>query len=516
MGQIFQSFIGGEQAGRENSEARRRRNALEQAGTAYGAGDTEGAENALMGAGLVNEAGAYSALAEARRNRTNRQSASEAARNLDPNATPSQRLNAMGNAYLEAGDGDQWARYSDMASGWNAQQAEYATVLHDTIANFRLGQIERGIPVEQRQADALMHAQEFAQRTGVPVEQVTQMAQGVTDWSDEAGRSVAQEHQTAAQRLAEQTRQAERRQDIDREESQFSRSLAARNSERSLGAPQIRQFGNDYERGLNSISEAIGPQITNAMPWALQVAGNGQVPQGTNTETALINDTGMLRAVARLQTGVGVLTEGEVRSTLGDNIANRLQQAGATINLDEALRPEVRQALATLVQSGVSRASQQAWQYRDNSIEEYRSVNNNQDPVGWGLPSLPHPQDMGSLRAAESLSQSNGQPPLRPNDVRIAPSGREYIYMGPGNWLPRSVGNTEGYTAARNQRLANGGAPTVSVGGAVPNANGGRTAPTAPAVGTVVDGFRFRGGDPNNQNNWVDVRTEQPGAYRGR
>jgi hypothetical protein len=35
----------------------------------------------------------------------------------------------------------------------------------------------------------------------------------------------------------------------------------------------------------------------------------------------------------------------------------------------------------------------------------------------------------------------------------------------------------------------------------------------APPVGTVVNGYRFRGGDPNNQNNW---EREQPGGYQGR
>lgn len=508
MGQIFNSFVGGEQAGRESSEARRRRNALDQAGSAYGAGDTEGAENALMGAGLVNEAGAYSALAEARRNRTNRTAISGAMTNLDPNATPQQRAEAGANAALGVGDTEQWAQFTQYANTLTQQdrenQAQRAQFIGSTAASLL------GLPQEQRleRVRAAVSSSPYANDPHIQA----LIDDDATDLSDAALTSAAQSSMGAADILAGRERQ-ERYAVQDR---QFNQQLAATRENRQLGAPQIRQFGNDYERGLNAISESIGPQITNAMPWALQVAGNGQVPQGTNTETALINDTGMLRAVARLQTGVGVLTEGEVRSTLGDNIANRLQQAGATINLDKALRPEVRQALATLVQSGVSRASQQAWQYRDNSIEEYRSVNNNQDPVGWGLPSLPHPQDMGSLRAAETLSQSNGQPPLRPNDVRIAPSGREYIYMGPGNWLPRGEGNTEGYLAGRDQRLAAGGAPTVSVGGATPNAGGGRNAPTAPAVGTVVDGFRFRGGDPNNQSNWVDVRNEQPGAYRGR
>ncbi len=464
MGQIFNSFVGGEQAGRESGESRRRRNALEQAGAAYGAGDAEGAENALMSAGLVNEAGAYGALAEARRNRTNRTAISGAMTSLGPDATPQQTAQAGASEALRVGDTEQWAQFTQYANTLTQQdrenQAQRAQWLGSAAASLL------GVPQEQRleraralianspyQSDPHMHAL---------------VDDDASDLSDTALTSAANSSMGAADILAGRERQ-ERYAVQDR---QFNQQLAATRENRQLGAPQIRQFGNDYERGLNAISESIGPQITNAMPWALQVSRTGQVPQGTNTETALINDTGMLRAVARLQTGVGVLTEGEVRSTLGDNLANRLQQAGATINLDKALRPEVRQALATLVQSGVSRASQQAWQYRDNSIEEYRSVNNGQDPVGWGLPSLPHPQDMGSLRAAETLSQSNGQA-LRPNDVRVAPSGREYIYMGPGNWLPRGTGNTEGYLAGRDQRLAAGGAPTVSVGGAAPTTAGG-------------------------------------------
>lgn len=509
MGQIFQNFIGGVEAGQQQSEQRRRRNALEQAGQLYGTGDAQGAENALMGAGLIQEAGAYTALNEARRARANRQTAMDAVAALGPDATPEARMHAASGAYLNAGDFEQGGQIFNTYAQMNAQQREQVQQNLQFIGQ-QLPNL-RAAPVEQRTALARSTIE------GTPFDTPELRAQldrldggnGITDADLD---SFEQTLLTYQERLGLQREDAA----IARQESQFNRQLAVSRANRSLGAPQIRQFGNDYERGLNAISESIGPQITNAMPWALQVAGNGQVPQGTNTETALINDTGMLRAVARLQTGVGVLTEGEVRSTLGDNLANRLQQAGATINLDEALRPEVRQALATLVQSGVSRASQQAWQYRDNSIEEYRSVNNNQDPVGWGLPSLPHPQDLGSLRAAEQLAQTNGQA-LRPNDVRISPSGREYIYMGPGNWLPRGTGNTEGYLAGRDQRLAAGGAPTVSVGATPSGPAGGASAGApVPAVGAVVNGFRFRGGDPNDRRNWVDIRSEQPGRYEGR
>ena len=80
--------------------------------------------------------------------------------------------------------------------------------------------------------------------------------------------------------------------------------------------------------------------------------------------------------------------------------------------------------------------------------------------------------------------------------------------MGPGNWLPVSEGDREGYQAARDARVAAGGAPEVPVQSSAPAR---RT--VAPPVGTVVNGYRFRGGDPNNQNNW---EREQPGGYQGR
>jgi hypothetical protein len=44
-----------------------------------------------------------------------------------------------------------------------------------------------------------------------------------------------------------------------------------------------------------------------------------------------------------------------------------------------------------------------------------------------------------------------------------------------------------------------GGAPTTSGGGA----------PAGPAVGTVQDGYRFKGGDPGKQESWEKVQTRQ-------
>lgn len=460
MAEIFQSLVNGYNAGQGLAEDRRHRNALDQAGRLYASGDMEGAQNVLAQSGDYQEAAQMSALAEANRARRNRSAAQQAVTDLGADATPQARVQAAAGSYFNSGDFEQGANLTNIYNQMDDRQRQQVVATHDAIASFALGQLQRGVPVEQRAQDALAHAQAFSEQTGIPVEQVQQMIQQQTDWSDQGLQSLAAEHRSASDQLQELTRQRERTQDIAREENHFSRQLAATAQNRPLTPQQIGQFGTRYRNAMSDVEDAIGPQVTAAMPWANQVAANGEVPEGVSLDQALISDQGMLRAVARLQTGVGVLTEGEVRGTLGDNIANRLQEAGASFRLGERLRPEVRQALATLVQQGVSRASARAWQLRDNAIAEYENAGNGDAPVGWSLPSLPHPEDMTGLANAEELARRGGAT-LNPNDIRIARSGRRYRYMGPGNWLPVIEGNAQDYQRglAQWQREHPNGAP---------------------------------------------------------
>lgn len=448
MAEIFESLVNGYNAGRGLAEDRRHRNALDQAGRLYASGDMEGAQNVLAQSGDYTEAAQMSALAEANRARANRTAAQRAVTDLGTDATPQARVQAAAGAYFNAGDVEQGASLTNIYNQMDDRQRQQALTAHDAIASFALGQLQRGVPTEQRQQDALAHAQSFSEQTGIPVDQVQQMIQGQTDWSDQGLQALAAEHRSASEQLQEMTRQRERGEDINRQESQFNRQLAASHS--GLNAAQVRQFGNDYDRAQNQITQAVGPQVMAAMPWANQVAGNGEAPANASLDQVLINDQGMLRAVARLQTGVGVLTEGEVRDTIGNNIYNQMQAAGAAFHLQGKLPASVRQALARLVQQGVSRASAQAWQYRDNAVAEYENVNGGRAPVGWAMPSLPHPEDMNGLAAAEELAR-NGGATLNVNDIRISRSGRRYRYMGPGNWLPISEGDTEGYQQGLSQ-----------------------------------------------------------------
>lgn len=219
-----------------------------------------------------------------------------------------------------------------------------------------------------------------------------------------------------------------------------------------LSPSQQRLYRNDYESAQQGLADQVGPQVLASMSWAAQIGEDGLPPPNMRTADVLINDQGLLRAVARLQTGVGVLTEGEVRDTVGANIANQLQEQGAAFNLTTRLRPEVRASLARLVQDGTRRVSTRAWSARENALAAYTDATGGA-PSGWSLPQFAHPDDMPSLIQAERIAGSQGAPPLRPNDVRIAPSGREYRYVGRGNWLPMREGNVAGYQAGRAQRL---------------------------------------------------------------
>jgi len=276
MGQIFQNFIAGNQAGREEGEARRRQNALEQAGSAYGAGDTEGAENALMSAGLVNEAGAYSSLAEARRNRTNRTAISGAMTNLDPNATPQQRAEAGANAALGVGDTEQWAQFTQYANTLTQQdrenQAQRAQFLGSTAASLL------GLPQEQRLERARAAVANSPYQNDPHIQAL--IDDDATDLSDAALTSAAQSSMGAAdilagrerqERYAVQDRQQDRQYELQAAQFNLQREQADRQAamqEQMFGseaveyaARQYRQTGRMPSLGSGQTGSAMRQQV---------------------------------------------------------------------------------------------------------------------------------------------------------------------------------------------------------------------------------------------------------------
>jgi hypothetical protein len=161
-------------------------------------------------------------------------------------------------------------------------------------------------------------------------------------------------------------------------------------------------------------------------------------------------------------------------------------------------------ALSQFVMQSARNVQRDVWDVYQQASTDWGSRGN---APTFQAPRIPHPEDEGRLQSAERGGAQVGR-------EYVANNGRTYTFLGPGSWeLSRMDGRPDqslpwqpnAERAAQTQAQT----PTGASGG-------GRNAPAAPPVGTVVDGFRFRGGDPNNQNNWVDTRREQPGAYRGR
>ncbi len=153
MAEIFQSFIGGVGAGTELRQNRERRNALQEAGRLYSENNYEGAENALLAAGMPDAAASYTALGEARRGRNTRQAAQDAVAALPEGATPEQQMQAASGAYMGAGDFEQGGQLYNAYAEMNEHQR------NQVRDNFQyLGQQTqqlRGLPVEQRSQAAI-------------------------------------------------------------------------------------------------------------------------------------------------------------------------------------------------------------------------------------------------------------------------------------------------------------------------------------------------------------------------
>ena len=275
MGQIFNSFIGGEQAGRESGDARHRRNALDQASSAYAAGDYEAAEQAALSVD-PQTAAQYSALGEARRNRTNRTAISGAMTNLDPNATPQQRAEAGANAALGVGDTEQWAQFTQYANTLTQQdrenQAQRAQFIGTTAASLL------GLPQEQRLERVRAAVANSPYQNDPHIQAL--IDDDATDLSDAALTSAAQSSMGAAdilagrerqERYAVQDRQQDRQYGLQAAQFNLQREQADRQAamqEQMFGseaveyaARQYRQTGRMPSLGSGQTGSAMRQQV---------------------------------------------------------------------------------------------------------------------------------------------------------------------------------------------------------------------------------------------------------------
>jgi hypothetical protein len=488
MAQIFNSFISGMDAGTQPREQRTRRAALEEAGRLYANNDAQGAENALIGAGLINEAGAYSALNEARRGRRTREAVSGAMTGLDPNASPIDRVNAGATAALNAGDTDQWAQFQQYANTLTQQERESQAQRAQFIGSVAAS--ARGLPQEQRLAYVRSQVSQSPYANDPHFAQM--IDDNADDLSDAQLDAAAQNSMSAAEILG-----------MRRQEEQFQQQIAiqrqnaayARHPDSApLSDAQRRGLTNDYNRAISGTMDDLGI-LRPSLPYArLAVTHNGDTTniEGVNSRSS---DVALLRAAARAQTGPGVLTESEVFSTLSPSLQQALIRNVAYLDISQnGITPQDRLALAQFVMQSSRNVQRDVWDLYDQASNDWGGRGN---APTFQAPRIPHPEDEGRLQSAERGGAQVGR-------EYVANGGRVYRFLAPGSWELSSLGGEADRSLPWQPRA-------IEQQQTQPTPQ--QRAANAPPVGTVVNGYRFSGGDPNNRNNWEEL---QPGGYRGR
>ena len=186
---------------------------------------------------------------------------------------------------------------------------------------------------------------------------------------------------------------------------------------------EARQWTNGYNDDVRTTLNDLG-NMRAAIPYAHQVIQS----RGTPTGNFRMNDVALLRAAARAQTGPGVLMQSEVFGTLSPSLQQDLTTNLAYTDISRSgLRPEDRLALARYVEQSQRNASGDLWR-RYNDVENVLSARN-VDPsnVGVSAPEYLHPDDMDSFGSVPDSSFTAGR-------NYVAPSGRQYTYLGDGRW----------------------------------------------------------------------------------
>ena len=108
---------------------------------------------------------------------------------------------------------------------------------------------------------------------------------------------------------------------------------------------------------------------------------------------------------------------------------------------------------------------------------------------------MSRPEDYKRILAARAEAQ---QLRRSPEEVRAAAMERyadnweKLDMLQKGDLAKQGITNFQQYVRMRDQMAGVGGAPAPAAG-------------AAPAVGTIMQGYRFKGGNPSDKNNWEKV-----------
>lgn len=277
---LAQNFIAAYGAGQDLRDRRQQRNALMSASQQYGAGNVTGARNALLGAGLINEANAYRQMGEQDREDQYRTARTTALQGAGDDWR--KQLEALSGAAVQFGNADDLERYRGQLADMDDETRQRTAAASDAFGALGMGFVTARTPDAQRQQQALASAEQIAQRTGLSVEAVQQMIQSQTDWSDQGLIAMAGRNASALDLLNEHTRKTERTEDIRREDRQFNQRLGAARASTAGGFDPTNPNGvrvSAEQRGRVALSFQNIVSAQNQLA-AIEQAAGGDTPYG--------------------------------------------------------------------------------------------------------------------------------------------------------------------------------------------------------------------------------------------
>lgn len=456
---LFQSLIGAMEAGEDHRQRRTQRTALDEAGQLYGLGKTDAAENALVAAGMPEVAANYSALGEARRARTTRRNIATAMQGAGQSATD--QASAASNAAIAGGDPELALQFRHEASQLSAEDRQRRAADHEQAAQIALT-ILPTIPLEQR---AERMVQETMRMTGANEEEVRRNIANL-DLSDEGLQALGQ----SALSIGDIYAGRERRERYAVEDSRWGQEMGLRRA--ALDAQQAsRMLSAEEAQRMGFRPGSVVAVDRRGMPHVLQDSLG--FTDGEQNASAFANRmTGAEAALTQLeQDGVAP--------------ANIWARGGFS---PEARR--YRQAMGEWIAAQLRKDTGAAV-----TPQEFEMYGRIYFPVPGDTPEQMEQKRQSRARAFQGVIAASG--------------GAYHSTFGGGAGAPlmnEALRDTP--YAINTERRPGGVEGATSVGGEGPR--------SAPAVGAVVNGYRFRGGDPNNRSNWEELSQTQPGNYRGR
>lgn len=509
---LFESFQTGFEGGKQNAIDRRKMMATQMASQRMAAGDTSGAQQALLGEGMWQEAGAAGELGKQQRAEKYRVSMQQAAAGLSPTATRKERLTAQRDVANQYGEIEQANTLDDQLSQLDDDQRTRAGEAFQFFGQTAAALSTRNLDPAAAKAEAIRALQASPHSTPEIVQQIQNLPDA--EFSADALRAKAQQYgMTADQILGEATRQKERSEDNTREQGNADRSFneqrrqfnvsEANQNARSAADLKAQKEANQLDDDaleVEATAHAMGAPIPRNMShYSKQIAERAAAirkEKGWSPDTfalAQAANAGNKAALGKLQTQRAQVGVAEQTALSNLRVAQQLSR-----EVPRSAIPLINRALLE-GRAHISGDPKVVAFYNalQTSREEYAKVLS-------GNTSATGITDSSRNEAARLI-----RPDMTPEqiDAAVDTATRE---------MANRMDAFDGAMLNLGQSMEEQSFVTGGHGGAAGTTTTTAPKPAAgPAVGTVMKGYRFKGGDPNNPQSWEQV-SQQPGGYHGR